>query len=252
MCLGSELLAQSLGLTHAPRTQARPGHPTTTVRVRRALPVAMTAQVALLSALCSFKVPRSDELLLLTWSAPMPPSDLCIAMQAIHKIELRLMAGGSCVFLKWISHVCLYTPHHEIGSVSENRKRSTSSCPSSRIVSTSTKLLASLKDPNVACTALVAFSARHDLGGGVQQHVLQHGRSHRQPPPSATRPRRSVGRHRPAWTWIWITPAALTPSKKPFYVYFRILHAYTIIYLKYRVYCCPHTSPRSQGDPHLV
>ena len=26
-------------------------------------------------------------------------------------------------------------------------------------------------------------------------------------------------------------------SKKPFYVYFRILHAYTIIYLKYRVYC---------------
>ena len=22
-------------------------------------------------------------------------------------------------------------------------------------------------------------------------------------------------------------------------VYFRILHAYTIIYLKYRVYCCP-------------
>ena len=27
-------------------------------------------------------------------------------------------------------------------------------------------------------------------------------------------------------------------SKKPFYVYFRILHAYTIIYLKYRVYCC--------------
>ena len=29
-----------------------------------------------------------------------------------------------------------------------------------------------------------------------------------------------------------------TASKKPFYVYFRILHAYTIIYLKYRVYCC--------------
>ena len=28
------------------------------------------------------------------------------------------------------------------------------------------------------------------------------------------------------------------PSKKPFYVYFRILHAYTIIYLKYRVFCC--------------
>ena len=26
-------------------------------------------------------------------------------------------------------------------------------------------------------------------------------------------------------------------SKKPFYVYFRILHAYTIIYLKCRVYC---------------
>ena len=35
-------------------------------------------------------------------------------------------------------------------------------------------------------------------------------------------------------------PNPLTPmfqSKKPFYVYFRILHAYTIIYLKYRVYC---------------
>ena len=29
----------------------------------------------------------------------------------------------------------------------------------------------------------------------------------------------------------------LIVSKKPFYVYSRILHAYTIIYLKYRVYC---------------
>ena len=31
-------------------------------------------------------------------------------------------------------------------------------------------------------------------------------------------------------------------AKNPFYVYFRILHAYTIIYLKYRVYCyiAPH------------
>ena len=30
---------------------------------------------------------------------------------------------------------------------------------------------------------------------------------------------------------------ASAASKKSFYVYFRILHAYTIIYLKYRVYC---------------
>ena len=33
-------------------------------------------------------------------------------------------------------------------------------------------------------------------------------------------------------------------SKKPFYVYFRILHAYTIIYLKYRVYCSAEVSRR--------
>ena len=33
------------------------------------------------------------------------------------------------------------------------------------------------------------------------------------------------------------SPVTHNHSKKPFYVYFRILHAYTIIYLKYRVYC---------------
>ena len=41
--------------------------------------------------------------------------------------------------------------------------------------------------------------------------------------------------------------ASLLDSKKPFYVHFRILHAYTIIYLKYRVYCS-----RGAGAPVLI
>ena len=49
-----------------------------------------------------------------------------------------------------------------------------------------------------------------------------------------------------------------TLSKKPFYVYFRILHAYTIIYLKYRVFCsrgCGHSRILICGavcNPYLI
>ena len=41
-------------------------------------------------------------------------------------------------------------------------------------------------------------------------------------------------------------------SKKPFYVYFRILHAYTIIYLKYKVCCSPSLFPISGGSIHMT
>ena len=46
--------------------------------------------------------------------------------------------------------------------------------------------------------------------------------------------------------------AVRLPSKKPFYVYFRVLHAYTIIYLKYRVYCSSTTPQVGHDRLHVL